>query len=103
MNENKIEEIAEALYHPEHIADDLDSFIDVEETDLDKLIVIVFEHLKMLVRDCYNNTEFKIDRDMIDNCGVELTADELYEFRKYIIKLQFSVGDELDYMVDENR
>lgn len=102
MKEEIIADIAEALYHPEHIADDLYDIFEEQDVDYDILINIVVEHLEQLVRDRYNKVEFELDHDKIDNCGVEFTSNTLDEFKQYIIRMQFNVGDELDEMLEES-
>lgn len=101
MNEEQIADIAEALYHPEYIADDLSVIFDGQNVYYDVLIDIVVEHLKLLVVAAYNDVEFEMDHDMIENCGVEFPGNTLDEFKKYIAMFELTVSDELYEMLEK--
>jgi hypothetical protein len=85
MNEEQVEDIAEALYHPEHIADDLFEIAQVEDDELDKLIEVAYEQVKQLVRERASGSDAQvvIDPGKVANCGVELNdalVDEIVEY-----------------------
>ncbi len=85
MNEEQVEDIAEALYHPEHIADDLFEIAQVEDDELDKLIEVAYEQVKQLVRERASGSaaQVLIDVNKVANCGVELNdalVDEIVEY-----------------------
>jgi hypothetical protein len=85
MKEEQVEDIAEALYHPEHLADDLFEIAQVEDDDLDKLIEVAYEQVKQLVRERASGSDAQvvIDPDKVANCGVELNdalVDEIVEY-----------------------
>ena len=98
MNENRIEEIAEALYHPEHIADDLYS-ITGEESNLDNLVEVVYEQIKRLVRERASGSDGPvcIDPDKVANCGVVLDDALVSEIVEYINDLIAGLEDDEDF------
>lgn len=98
MNEDKIEEIAEALYHPEHIADDVYD-ITQEESDLDKLVEVVYEQVKRLVRERAGGSDEPvcIDPARVANCGVELDDALVSEIVEYINDLVAELEDDEDF------
>lgn len=98
MNEDKIEEIAEALYHPEHIADDVYD-ITQEESDLDKLVEVVYEQVKRLVRERAGGSDdpIYIDPAKVANCGVELDDALVSEIVEYINDLVAELEDDEDF------
>ena len=100
MNENRIEEIAEALYHPEHIADDMYD-ITGEESNLDKLVEVVYEQVKQLVRERASGSDEPvcIDPAKVAYCGVVLELDDalVSEIVEYINDLIAGLEDDEDF------
>ena len=98
MNENRIEEIAEALYHPEHIADDLYSITE-EEGDLDNLVEVVFEQIKRLVRERVSGSDDPvcIDPAKVTNCGAGLDDAQISVIVEYINDLVADLEDYEDF------
>ena len=98
MNENRIEEIAEVLYHPEHIADDMYD-ITGEENDLDKLVEVVSEQIKRLVRERSSGSDEPvcIDPDKVANCGVALDDALVSEIVEYINDLVAELAIDQDF------
>ena len=98
MNENRIEEIAEALYHPEHIANDMYD-ITGEESSLDKLVEVVYEQVKLLVRERSNGSDepVSIDPAKVADCGVVLDDALVSEIVEYINDLVAELEDDEDF------
>jgi len=102
MNEDKIDDLAEALYHPEHLADDLFEIAQVEDSDLDKLIEVAYEQVKQLVRERVNgsNEQVVISSDKVANCGVELGDALVDEIVEYINEMVANCNYDLDDMLN---
>ena len=92
MNENRIEEIAEALYHPEHIADDL---FDHDE----QVVEVVSEQIKLLVRERARGSDdpIYIDPAKVANCGAVLDESQISEIVEYINDLVAALEDDEDF------
>lgn len=98
MNEETIEEIAEALYHPEHIADDLYSITE-EEGDLDNIVEVVYEQIKRLVRERASGSDdpVYIDPAKVANCSTGLDDAQISEIVEYINDLVAGLEDDEDF------
>ena len=98
MKEDRIEEIAEALYHPEHIADDVYD-ITGEESSLDNLVEVVYEQVKLLVRERVGGSDdpVYIDPAKVANCGAVLDDALVSEIVEYINDLVAGLEDDEDF------
>ena len=102
MNEEQIDDIAEALYHPEHIADDLFEIAQVDENELDTLIEVAYEQVKQLVRERASGSAAPvvIDQDKVANCGVELTSALVNEVVEYINTMVANCDYDIDDVME---
>lgn len=102
MKEDRIEEIAEALYHPEHIADDLYS-ITGEESNLDNLVEVVYEQVKRLVRERSSGSDEPVCIDpakvayCVTVCGAVLDDALVSEIVEYINDLVAELAEDEDF------
>jgi 2',3'-cyclic-nucleotide 2'-phosphodiesterase (5'-nucleotidase family) len=102
MNEDKIDDYAEALYHPEHLADDLSEIAQVEDSELEKLVEVAYEQVKQLVRERVNGSDAQvvISSDKVANCGVELgdaLVDEIVEYiNEMVANCDYDLNDMLN-------
>ncbi len=102
MNEDKIDDLAEALYHPEHLADELSEIVQVEDSELDKLVDVAYEQVKQLVRERVGGSDAQvvISSDKVANCGVELGDALVDEIVDYINEIVANCEDDLDDMLN---
>ena len=102
MNENRIEEIAEVLYHPEHIADDIYD-ITGEESNLDNLVEVVSEQIKQLVRERASGSDEPVCIDpakvayCVTVCGAVLDDALVSEIVEYINDLVAELAEDQDF------